>query len=277
MRLPDFLFIGADRSGSTWLFRVLRAHPQCFVPPAKDLYYFDRFYRRGLDWYAAFFREAPASAVAGELSHDYLYSPEAADRIASVLPDARLLVFLRHPVDRAFSEYLFLVRSGLVRSGELRRTLAENPDPVEHSRYARYLHAYLDRFPRERVGVFLYDELQQDPAAFARRVFEFLGVGFVDGLPYGERALGAARPRSRVIARGVKAAATVTRGAGFPTLVGRVKSSPVARLLYVQYPEAERPRLSPEDRAWLHAQLDPELPRLEEMLGRSLAHWAAGS
>ena len=89
MRLPTFLFVGADKCGSTWLFKVLQQHPQCFVPAAKDIYFFDRYYGRGLQWYASFFSSAPRSARAiGELSHDYLYSEQAAERIASTLPAA---------------------------------------------------------------------------------------------------------------------------------------------------------------------------------------------
>jgi hypothetical protein len=275
-RLPTFLFIGADKSGSTWLFRALRRHPQCFVPAAKDIYFFDRFYERGLDWYASFFDAATEAAVAvGELSHDYLYSDQAAQRIAADLPDARLVVFLRHPVERTFSEHLYRVRSGLSNT-DVREALTADPEPIDHSRYARYLPSYLGRFSREQIGVFLHDALVRDPRGFARSVFDFLGIRDVNGVEYGERVLAAARPRSRILARGARTAATLTREAGFPNLVGRVKSGRITSLLYAPFREDDRPRLDDADRRWLHEQLDPDLTTLEEMLGWSLSQWRAG-
>lgn len=274
MRLPTFLFVGADKSGSTWLFNVLRQHPDCYVTPAKDVYFFDRYWNRGLEWYASLFADAPPTVrVIGELSHDYLYSEDAARRIAEILPHAKLIVFLRNPVERTFSEYLYLVRSGLARPGMLRETLGANPEPIDHSRYARYLPAYLERFPRSQVGVFLFDDLEHNPAGLARRVYAYLGLAFNPHTDYSSRVLAAARPRNRVVARAIRAAATVMRALGQPTLVGRVKTSRLARILYATYDPAARPRLTDEERAWLHGLLDHDLPALEAMLDRDLSHW----
>jgi hypothetical protein len=189
----------------------------------------------------------------------------------------KLVAFLRHPVERTFSEWLYLVRSGLVRGRSLRESLADDPAPIEHSRYAAHLASYVERFDREQVGIFLYDELQADPKGLAMRVGAFLGLDYVGGLDYERRVLAAAKPRSPLVARGVKAAATVTRAAGFPTVVGRVKGSRVASALYSTYSDEDRPRLSAADRAWLHSLLDPDLPALEALLGRDLDPWVAAS
>jgi hypothetical protein len=246
MRLPTFLFVGADKCGSTWLFKVLQQHPQCFVPAAKDIYFFDRYYGRGLQWYASFFSSAPRSARAiGELSHDYLYSEQAAERIASTLPEARLLVFLRHPVERTFSEYLYLVRSGLAPPDNVRSALAAHPDAIEHSRYANFLPHYLDRFPRDQIGIFFYEDLARDPSAFAEVVLSFLGAEMLDGIDYHERVL---------------------------PVVGRVKANRIVRTLYVSY-GSDRPVLDESDRHWLHSKLDPDLPALERLLGQPLGAW----
>jgi hypothetical protein len=274
LRLPTFLFIGADKAGSTWLFRILSQHPQCFVPPAKDVYFFDRYYDRGLDWYGSLFAAAPGSARAvGELSHDYLYSEEAASRIASTLPDVKLVAFLRAPVERTFSEFLYLVRSGLAKRSEFRAAIERFPEAVEHSRYDRHLPRYLSRFPRERIGIFLFDDLVDDPVAFGRSVLSFLDVDLVEGIDYEERVLRAARARSPLAARAARAAATGVRAAGLPTVVGRVKTSRLTRLLYAPYADDERPTLDEEDRDWLHAQLDPGVEQLEQLLGLDLEGW----
>src|SRR5262249_315268 len=143
---PNFLFIGADKSGSTWLFHVLRQHPGCFVPPAKDIYYFDRHYARGPRWYASFFEPPNAATAVGGLADDFLFSEVAAERIHRDLPGVKLIAFLRHPVERTFSEYLYLVRSGLAGGRTFREVADLHPELLDHSRYARHLPAYLDRF-----------------------------------------------------------------------------------------------------------------------------------
>jgi sulfotransferase family protein len=271
--LPTFLFIGADKTGSTWLHRILLAHPRCFVPPCKDIYFFDRYFERGFEWYASFFRKTPADATAiGELSHDYLYSEAAAERIATLLPGVRLVVFLRNPVERTFSEYLYLVRSGLTRL-PLREALEQFPEAVDHSRYAQHLEPYFDRFDRSQIGTFLTEDLRADPRAFAAGVLAHLGLDFVEQLAYEDHVLPAGKPRSAVLARLARGASTLTRDLGFPGLVGRVRESTLARLLYVPYSESERPRLSDSDRDWLWAQLGDDLPRLEQLLGRDLSCW----
>src|SRR5437868_1940103 len=140
---PTFLFIGPDKSGSTWLSEILRQHPACFVPPLKDIYFFDRYYDRGLSWYLSQFDGAPASARAvGELSHDYLFSTQAADRIRNDLSGVSLLVCLREPVERTFSHYLYMVRSGRTTES-FEDALEHFPELVENSRYATHLRTYL--------------------------------------------------------------------------------------------------------------------------------------
>ena len=89
---PNFLFIGPDKSGSTWLYEILRQHPECYVPPIKDIYYFDKHYERGLNWYLSFFKHAELTHKAiGELSHDYLFSKTATDRIANDFPNIKMI------------------------------------------------------------------------------------------------------------------------------------------------------------------------------------------
>lgn len=274
---PTFLFIGPDKSGSTWLYEVLRQHPHCFVPSVKDIYFFDRHYHRGLDWYLSFFDEAPPRARAvGELSHDYLYSPEAARRIARDLPDVRLLTCLRDPVDRAFSHYLFLIRSGQTRAS-FEEALDRYPGIVEHSRYHRYLREYYGLFGRERIKVLWFHELQSNPRRFAAEAFHFLGVEFVEEIQYEERHLGASRPRAHALARLARLGATGARRAGLERLVGAAKRSVLPRLLYRPYAEGDRPVLGVANRARLRETLREDVESLQELLGADLSAWLGGA
>jgi hypothetical protein len=274
-RRPTFLYIGPDRSGSTWLFEILRRHPECFVPRAKDIYFFDRHHQRGLGWYLGFFKNAPPGAKAlGELSHDYMLSPEAGRRIRRDLPDVLLLTCLRNPVERTFSHWLYLVRSGLTRL-TFEDALESHPRLVDNSLYHAHLAPYFELFPEPQLSVLFFDDLQADPVAFARRVFGLLGVSFVPGLPYQERILPASRPRSATLARLAKLGANATRLLGSPNLVGRVKRSRLAGLLYVPYGKDEKPRLAPDTAARLRERFRPDVLALGRRLSVDLGHWLA--
>ena len=110
---PNFIYIGPNKAGSSWLHEVLVRHPQVFMSPAKDLYFFDRYYDRGLAWYLSQFTGAgPEHLVVGEVCQDYLFHPDAPERMAASLGSCRMMVTLRDPADRAFSSYLYMLRSG---------------------------------------------------------------------------------------------------------------------------------------------------------------------
>ena len=102
--LPNFVVIGAMRSGSTSLYKYLQAHPDVYMP-RKEIHFFDRKWDRGLSWYLTRFEGHSGQTAVGEATPTYLAEPEALDRMASTIPDARLLAVLRDPVDRAYSHY----------------------------------------------------------------------------------------------------------------------------------------------------------------------------
>ncbi|MFQ5889925.1 MAG: sulfotransferase domain-containing protein [Gemmatimonadota bacterium] len=272
---PTFLFIGPDKTGSTWLHEMLRQHPQCYVPAIKDIYFFDRHYGRGMDWYLGFFREAPADARAvGELSHDYFFSQQAAERIAADLPGVRLLTFLRDPADRTFSQYLYMIRSGRTRVG-FEEALEEYPELTGNSLYYKHLSVYLELFERDRLGLFLFDDLVADSRAFAADVFVFLGLDASVEIEYERKVLPASRPRSFLAARLAKLGANAARRLGLPGLVGTVKRSAATHWLYSPFEEADRPKMRPETRSRLLRIFRPDVERLEEALGRDLGSWLA--
>lgn len=270
---PTFLFIGPDKSGSTWLYEILRRHPECYVPPIKDLYFFDRHYDRGLQWYYSFFAQAPPTALAiGELSHDYLFSERAADRIARDLPRIRLITSLRDPAERTFSHYLHLVRSGRTRA-PFWRAVEEHPELIENSLYHGHLSRYLDRFPKERVLILFFQDLERNPREFAFRLFDFLGLSRMTGPEIEHRYMSASRPRSYLLARLAGRGADAARRMRLTRLVGWLKRSTVTRLLYRPYRSSERPRLSVRDRVELIEKFRPDVERLETLVDRDLSAW----
>src|SRR5215211_6928367 len=111
--LPDFLIIGAQKCGTTFLYQLLVQHPRVKPAFAKEVHYFDLNYREGDDWYRSYFPlQVPNNNkyITGESSPYYLFHPHAPRRASAVVPDAKLIVLLRNPVDRAYSHYQHQVK-----------------------------------------------------------------------------------------------------------------------------------------------------------------------
>jgi len=196
--LPDFLILGAQKAGTTALYAYLRWHPQITGPSFKEVSFFDRHYARGERWYRAHL-PIRRGGIVGEASPSYLFHPLAPERVARMLPNARLIALLREPVGRAFSHYQHEVALGRESlsfedavaqedermQGEVERMLRDpayfshawwNYTYVARGRYAEQLSRWFAVFPREQVLVLLTDELAADAPGTYRRVLDFLGV-----------------------------------------------------------------------------------------------------
>ena len=272
-RLPNFLYLGPDKSGSSWLFEVLRNHPDCFVPACKDVYYFDEHYDKGMDWYLDFFRDArPGVPAMGELSHSYLFSMEAADRIRKDLPGVKLMASLRQPVERCYSHYLYLVSSGLVTSS-FAETIDNRPGLTRSSYYAKSVEGYLERFGAERFKVLFFDDLKKDPRHYASQVYDFLGLSFNEAFDYDKKVREARAARNVYLARLAKHGALMARKLGLVNLVGVVKHGLAARLLYRPLKKGEAPKMDPEVGKRLLERYIPDIEATEKLLGVNLDHW----
>lgn len=206
--LPDFLIIGAQRSGTSSLYNYLVQHPAILPALKKEVHYFDDGYAHGLGWYRAHFATTVQRAVvqrrAGaarvfEASPYYILHPHAPRRIRAVLPDVRLIALLRNPVDRAESHYHHEVRRGRETlsfeeaieqepkrlEGELERMIAdETYVSFKHRRfsyatrglYVDQLQAWRGLFPPERLLILRSEDLFADPAAVVNQVLRWLEV-----------------------------------------------------------------------------------------------------
>ena len=105
MRLPDFLGIGTQKGGTTYLHGLLQEHPQVFLAHPKELHYFSLHHGRHVGWYADHFADASTGQRCGEVTPYYLFHPLAAERIHAAIPNVKLVVLLRDPVERALSQY----------------------------------------------------------------------------------------------------------------------------------------------------------------------------
>lgn len=204
--LPDFLILGAQRCGTSSLYRYLGRHPWVSPSLRKEVDYFSTRYAEGESWYRAHFplrasrriaRLAGRRLVSFEASVDYLLHPLAAARAAATVPDAKLIVMVRDPVERAWSHWRHMVRLGLEDldfasaiecevqrlAGEMERAAREperRPKALLRysyqlrGRYARHLEPWLEHFPRRQVRVVRAEDLFAQPAATYAEILRFL-------------------------------------------------------------------------------------------------------
>jgi hypothetical protein len=276
MVLPNFVVIGAQRSGTTLLHKVLDAHPEISMPNRrKEVHYFDRYYDRGADWYSAFFpsqEDAGKYRAIGEVTPDYIFCPEVPGRIRDLIPDCRFILSLRNPVDRAFSGYMHHRRSFNERRS-FDDFIDGDQDAVERGFYHQQLMRYLEAFPRSAFLILVYEELIRDPAASLARIREFLGLtrGWPDaeGL-LAERINAAPQPRFPTAFYLARRLGAFLRYNDLDPIVEAAKR---LRLPAVFGQRPTGPRVSPATRARLEALYDEDVRNLEQLLQRDLRLW----
>jgi hypothetical protein len=197
--LPDAVILGAQKSGTSSLHYYLVQHPQVIAPLRKEVHYFDVGYRRGEAWYRAHFGRRGEPGLNLDSSPYYLFHPAVPARLHALLPQARLVVLLRDPVRRAYSQYWHerdkgretldfedAIAAEPARLGDAEVALAEGR--VERSaahqhfsylargRYAEQLERWFVLFPRGQFLVLRFEDLARDPLAVLNRTLEFLGL-----------------------------------------------------------------------------------------------------
>lgn len=277
--VPTFIGIGPGRSGTSFIYEALLEHPQVTMAHGtKETNFFGSEYHRGIDWYASFFEGADTPAV-GEISNNYFYDGDVAERMAAVVPEARLFSCLRHPFDRLRSVYQYRLRAGTIpASVPLDEAVERYPDLVEDNCYASRLAPFRAHFSPEQLLVLFYDDLDRDPRAFLTRLFAFVGVDpAFEPSVLDQRVNAAVELRSPWLQRVVGPAARLLRALGLVRVVTRLKRSDALRKALFRPPKstgaAEALRLQPRTVERLRAAWEPEIAQLEADYGVSLAHW----
>ena len=272
MPLPSFVIVGAMRSGTTTLASMMRRHPQVHLAAEKEVHFFDRRYDEGLDWYASRFDPTSEEIAVGEATPVYMYQDQARRRLATDLPDARLLAILRNPVDRAYSHYWHRVKAEreslpfeAALEAEPQRLLTGGLDDladfsyVDRGHYVDQLEALSQLAGRDRVKVVLLEDLTRDTENVMKDIFRFIGVDEVFAAEIPLRTTNDYRSaRMKGLARWAE-----NRPKPLRDVITRFNTIP-----------AEYPPMVAATRARLEAEYAPYNERLSQWLGRELAAWA---
>lgn len=187
--LPGFIIIGAQKSASTFLHRCIREHPEIYMPKEEDPFFQDPDYlQRDFKDFEAQFDKVPSSLLIGIKRPNYLCEPECSARIYKHIPNVKLIVVLRNPVDRAISSYFHLMRQGFIPIRPLNEGMGyivKNIDAnnsgkdamvLKYGLYYKALKRYFDLFDRSQLFIRLHSQIVQDSYRIIREVYNFLGV-----------------------------------------------------------------------------------------------------
>jgi hypothetical protein len=298
---PTFIVGGVSKAGTTALYEYLRQHPDVFMSPHKEPYFFafegvgSHFTGPGdertnanavtdIAAYTALFRDAGAARARGEASAVYLYAERAAPAIKAHVPQARLVFLLREPVQRAFSSYLHQVREGWEPCPDFADALAAEETRIAAGwhylwhyvgmgKYAAQIERYLRLFSREQILFILSEDLDADPVGTSQQVYRFVGVDhtFVPDVSVRWNATGVAR--SEIL----HSLYVYARQA--PALLRRMVRAVVPahtrrRLLNrIRAPIFHKPKLDPALHRATLDRLADDIARTGKLIGRDLGHW----
>ena len=273
-QLPSFLFLGPDKSGSTWIYNFLNHHDDVYMVAGKGLYYFSSHFDRGEEWYLGYFRQCGDARVRGEVSHNYLSSPEACSRIHKLNPAVKMMVCLREPAGRAFSAYLHALKNGRYAEGtSFEEALEVDPTLVDHGRYATQLKPYFDTFPSEQLYVTVFDDLGDGPQSFADGICDFLEIPRMSLTnKLASKMMPAGVPRTKTLVKTAKRCSKLFRSMGLRRLRGRIKTTRwIRNLLYVPYAAEGMPRMHQATEERLKVLFRKEVLALDDRLDLGLA------
>ena len=289
-RMPTFLIIGAHKAGTTSLYHYLNQHPQIFMSPVKETHFFS-FLGHSLDFadpgfepnklmaattieaYRALFAQAGEAVAIGEASPSYLYVRETAVNIHHHLPQVKLIAILRHPADRAYSNYLHCrARTPQEPLANFAAALQAEParidqkwSPLWHYQqkgfYFQQLQPYFQLFSREQIGIFLYDDLVTNPQTMLQQIYQFLQVDPTFVPDFSKKHNVSGIPKNRLW----RFAAQNSRWSRrlFPeTIRQRIKKTALTR-----------PPFPLEIRQQLVALYRDDILQLQTLIQRDLSHW----
>lgn len=204
MKMPNFLIIGTQKAGTSALTHYLKQHPQIYMSPVKEPGFFDlegekqNFCGPGdqeaysltvtdIESYCKLFQGVTNETAIGEATTWYLQSIKAPERIHYYIPDAKLIAILRNPVDRAYSAYMHAIRDGREPLADFALALEDEDKRIRNNWgmlwrykqmgfYSIQIKRYFEKFDRNQIRIYIYDDLNDNPTELLKDVFHFLGV-----------------------------------------------------------------------------------------------------
>jgi Sulfotransferase family len=295
VRLPNFLIVGAAKSGTTSLHYYLQQHPDIYLPGQKELHYFAREQMLRLsggpgdenvlshvchtkEEYESFYAKVTQQTAVGDISPSYLYFSEVSHQIKEELHEPKIIMVLRNPIEKAFSQYMHLVRDNRETLDLYDALMAERERIeggwsaiwryAESSLYCSRVQTYLDVFGQRNVRIFLYDDLVRSPERLVRELLELIDVDPRRPIDFGKVHNRSGKPRSRWVAN------LLTRPNPLRDMAKRILPSETTYMLKLRLQDLNtgaKGTIDSRSRAYLKEFFAEDVQALQQIVGRPLS------
>lgn len=305
MKYPNFLIIGAGKSGTTSVYQAIKQHPDVFMSSVKEPNFFalegqekitgyDKDDPHGFNFYPwavtnlkdyhKLFEEVNGQTAVGESSTMYQYMPKAPENIKKHIPDVKLIAIFRNPADRLYSRYLHLVRENRPPTPNFEDCFErgnlwwQKNDLVQEGFYYTHMKRYFDLFDAANIKIMLYEDLRKSPVAFMQELFEFIGVdaSFVPDMSVQYNVSG--KIKNRYVDLLIGQQSLIRKGVEkiSPTLIQKVRESHIMQKIVtnLRKKNLERVPLSNATRKRLIEEIyREEIEAFGKLIQRDLSHW----
>ena len=273
--LPNFLIIGAMKSGTTTLYHALKCHPDIFMAEVKEPQFFsdEKKIELSMSWYESLFKNATNQKAVGEASTNYSKYPlfkHVPESIKLHIPDAKLIYIIRNPIDRIYSQFTHNYYIGRV-DNDLNRVITQNQNYINTSRYYMQLKRYLEVFDNSQIKVVLLEDLRDEPNKVIKGIYEYLGV---------ESAFTPANmdeKKHQTINKAGRSRAVLNvlrRLSIYSSVSNRISENAKGRLNFLLRKKISPPgKMTDLDKEYLVEQLKDDVQSMQAYLGRDLSAW----
>jgi hypothetical protein len=281
MTLPNLIGCGAGKSGTTSLYYYLSQHPQIYMAAAKEVHFFSRHFGEGVPWYESHFVGGSNVPVVGEFSTSYMLDTVVPERMANLIPNARLLFIFRNPIDRAYSNYWFSVSIGTQDRqqsfSDVIRTRLGFEKYIEGGLYYSHLSRFLRYFPPEQIHVMITEEFKRHPIQQMALCYNFLGIEKTFEPDINQKYNVTVTTQNRWLGSSYAIWGKAKQHIkpffkGFPigwrSTLAQLEKQAVQQLM-----SDKRPPMPEADRTFLAEIFGPQNEKLIEFIGRELPHW----
>lgn len=294
MKLPTFLIIGVEKSGTTSVYDYLGQHPQVYMSPVKETNFLERDWERDdlskiktkphlintFDKYCQLFQDVQDEIAIGEVSPNYLFHHQSSiERIRRYVPDAQLIAILRNPAERAYSDYLMHLRDEIGRSTSLSEQLKYKADTsytLLKGLYYNNLTHFYSEFDSSKLKVCLYEDLCDRPVEFMQDMYGFIGVDDSFRPDMSRKAQVAQVPKNRSLNKLLRQQNPIRSliAAGLRTFLSEgTRQKLRSTIINLNSSEKSQAPLSPDVRKQLVEFYREDVLKLQDLIGRDLSSW----
>lgn len=255
----NFIFIGPQRTGTTWIYQHLLEHPDlCFPKSVKETMFFDRNYEKGLDWYKWHFSECHSDQRCGEVAPSYFKSDKVPGRIKKYFPNSKIIISLRDPVEKARSLFQHHYQKGRVPAS-FSKAIKVRTDILTSGYYKDHLLRWFNHFKEEQILVISMRGIKNNPEQLLEQLCDFLQIdkNILPNSIEKEKVNTAHRPQLQSLARLGSSLVTKLHSLRLHWIVNIAKRMGFKKLLFKK--NGEKPGLTVEEKKFLEEEYAPHV------------------